>query len=80
MIQKIDSNKFSLTILKVTTFSRIRQGMGQSIFDPRKYPAAVGSDNMNVETTGNVPEKEIKRLTQAHRISDFLIRYDKIIK
>ena len=25
MIQKIDSNKFSLTILKVTTFSRIRQ-------------------------------------------------------
>ena len=24
MIQKIDSNKFSLTILKVTTFSRIR--------------------------------------------------------
>ena len=56
------------------------KGMGQSIFDPRKYPAAVGSDNMNVETTGNVPEKEIKRLTQAHRISDFLIRYDKIIK
>lgn len=56
------------------------KGMGQSIFDPRKYPTAVGSDNMNVETTGNVPEKEIKRLTQAHRISDFLIRYDKIIK
>ena len=26
MIRKIDSNKFSLTILKVTTFSRIRQG------------------------------------------------------
>ena len=25
MIQKLDSNKFSLTILKVTTFSRIRQ-------------------------------------------------------
>lgn len=25
MIRKIDSNKFSLTILKVTTFSRIRQ-------------------------------------------------------
>jgi len=24
VIQKIDSNKFSLTILKVTTFSRIR--------------------------------------------------------
>ena len=26
MIRKIDSNKFSLTILKVTTFSRIRHG------------------------------------------------------
>ena len=29
MIQKIDSNKFSLTILKVTTFSRIRQELLQ---------------------------------------------------
>ncbi|MQN17676.1 hypothetical protein F7D93_17080 [Prevotella copri] len=28
MIRKIDSNKFSLTILKVTTFSRIRQFKG----------------------------------------------------
>ena len=28
MIQKIDSNKFSLTILKVTTFSRIRHDEG----------------------------------------------------
>ena len=28
MIQKIDSNKFSLTILKVTTFSRIRHVRG----------------------------------------------------
>ena len=25
-------------------------------------------------------EKEIKRLTEVHRISDFLIRYDQIIK
>ena len=56
------------------------KGMGQSILDPRKYPAAVGSDGMNVETSGKVPEKEIKRLTEAHRISDLLIRYDKIIK
>lgn len=56
------------------------KGMGQSILDPRKYPAAVGSDNMNVETSGKVPEKEIKRLTEAHRISDLLIRFDKIIK
>ena len=28
MIRKIDSNIFSLTILKVTTFSRIRQPVG----------------------------------------------------
>lgn len=55
------------------------KGMGQSILDARKYPAAVGSDNMNVETSGKVPEKEIKRLTEAHRISDLLIRYNKII-
>ncbi len=55
------------------------KGMGQSILDPHKYPAAVGSDNMNVETSGNVPQKEIERLTKAHRISDLLIRYDKII-
>lgn len=56
------------------------KGMGQSILDPRKYPAAVGSDNMNVETSGKVTEQEIERLTQAHHISDLLIRYDKIIK
>ena len=56
------------------------KGMGQSILDPRKYPAAVGSDHMNVETTGKVPEKEIKRLTEAHRIADLLIKYNKIIK
>mgnify|MGYP002515680664 FL=1 len=56
------------------------KGMGQSILDPRKYPAAVGSDGMNVETSGKVPEKEIKRLTEAHHISDLLIRYDKIVK
>ena len=56
------------------------KGMGQSILDPRKYPAAVGSDGMNVEKSGKVPEKEIKRLTEAHRISDLLIRYDKIVK
>ena len=56
------------------------KGMGQSILDARKYPAAVGSDNMNVETSAHVPSQEIERLTQAHRISDLLIRYDKIVK
>ena len=56
------------------------KGMGQSILDAKKHPAAVGSDNMNVETSGKVPTQEIERLTQAHRISDLLIRYDKIIK
>lgn len=56
------------------------KGMGQSILDPKKYPAAVGSDNMNVEASGNVPSQEIERLTKAHRISDLLIRYNKILE
>ena len=68
------------TILNLMHLDNYRwKGMGQSILDPHKYPAAVGSDNMNVETSGNVPAKEIERLTKAHRISDLLIRYDKII-
>ena len=56
------------------------KGMGQSILDPKKQPAAVGSDNMNVEKTGIVSNQEIKRLSKAHRISDLLIRYNKIVK
>lgn len=40
MIRKIDSNIFSLTILKVTTFSRIRQkrqdSQGKALPYPRK--------------------------------------------
>lgn len=56
------------------------KGMGQSILDPKKQPAAVGSDNMNVEKTGIVSNQEIKRLSEAHRISDLLIRYNKIVK
>ena len=56
------------------------KGMGQSILDPEKQPAAVGSDNMNVEKTGIVSNQEIKRLSEAHRISDLLIRYNKIVK
>lgn len=39
-----------------------------------------GIDNMNVEKTGNVADKEIKRQTEAHRVSDLLIRYDKVVK
>ena len=69
------------TILNLMHLDRYEwKGMGQSILDPKKYPAAVGSDNMNVETSGNVPSQEIERLTKAHRISDLLIRYDKILK
>ena len=68
------------TILNLMHLDRYPwKGMGQSILDPKKYPAAVGSDNMNVETSGSVPSPEIERLTQAHRISDLLIRYDKIM-
>lgn len=69
------------TILNMMHLDRYEwKGMGQSILDPKKYPAAVGSDNMNVETSASVPSQEIERLTKAHRISDLLIRYDKIIK
>lgn len=35
---------------------------------------------MNVEKTGIVSNQEIKRLSEAHRISDLLIRYNKIVK
>ena len=45
--------------------------------DPRE---AVVADNVNIETTGNILENEFKRRSQTHLISDFLIRYDKIIK
>lgn len=69
------------TILNLLHLDRYAwKGMGQSILDSRKIPAAVGSDNMNVETSGPVPSQEIERLTKAHRISDLLIRYDKILK
>ena len=36
MIRKIDSNIFSLTILKVTTFSRIRQGVNVTFMNNDK--------------------------------------------
>ena len=75
---QVDQYPTILNLLRLDHYAW--KGMGQSILDPRKYPAAVGSDNMNVGTSGKVPEKEIKRLTEAHRISDLLIRYNKIIK
>ncbi len=75
---QVDQYPTILNLLQLDHY--VWKGMGQSILDPHKYPAAVGSDNMNVETSGKVPEQEIKRLTEAHRISDLLIRYDKIIK
>ena len=40
MIRKIDSNIFSLTILKVTTFSRIRQN-APKVLAKGKYAQAV---------------------------------------
>ena len=52
------------------------KGIGQSILDPSKAPAAVGSD-MQVEVSGQgVSPQEIKRLKQAHTVSDLMIRYD----
>ena len=52
------------------------RGMGQSLLDKRKKAVAVGSQ-MNVE--GDIPHTskvEISRLTQAHIIADWVIRYD----
>lgn len=52
------------------------KGIGQSILDPSKAPAAVGSD-MQVEVSGQgVSPQEIERLKQAHTVSDLMIRYD----
>ncbi|MGP1481428.1 MAG: LTA synthase family protein [Hoylesella enoeca] len=52
------------------------KGIGQSILDPSKAPAAVGSD-MQVEVSGQgVSPLEIERLKQAHTVSDLMIRYD----
>ena len=78
VLGQVDQYPTILNLLHLDSYQW--KGMGQSILDPAKQPAAVGSDNMNVEKTGNVADKEIKRLTEAHRISDLLIRYDKIVK
>lgn len=55
------------------------KGMGQSILDPQKQPAAVGS-TLNVETENSVSEQEIKRLKEAHNIADLMLRYNLIDK
>ena len=52
------------------------RGMGQSLLDKRKKAVAVGSQ-MNVE--GDIPHTskvEISRLTQAHTVADWVIRYN----
>jgi membrane dipeptidase len=68
----------SVEIKKDSTLYHIYNS--EKILDPEKQPAAVGSDNMNVEKTGIVSNQEIKRLSEAHRISDLLIKYNKIVK
>lgn len=78
VLGQVDQYPTILNLLHLDSYKW--KGMGQSILDPAKQPAAVGSDNMNVEKTGNVADKEIKRLTEAHRVSDLLIRYDKVVK
>ncbi len=55
------------------------KGMGQSILDPQKQPAAVGS-TLNVEAENNVSKQEIKRLKEAHNIADLMLRYNLIGK
>lgn len=52
------------------------RGMGQSILDKRKVAVAVGSQ-MNVEgDVSHASKVEISRLTQAHTIADWVIRYN----
>lgn len=52
------------------------RGMGQSILDKRKVAVAVGSQ-MNIEgDVSHASEVEINRLTQAHTIADWVIRYN----
>lgn len=52
------------------------RGMGQSILDKRKVSVAVGSQ-MNIEgDVSHASKVEINRLTQAHTIADWVIRYN----
>lgn len=52
------------------------RGMGQSILDKRKVAVAVGSQ-MNIEgDVSHALKVEINRLTQAHTIADWVIRYN----
>lgn len=52
------------------------RGMGQSILDKRKVTVAVGSQ-MNIEgDVSHASKVEINRLTQAHTIADWVIRYN----
>lgn len=52
------------------------RGMGQSILDKRKVAVAIGSQ-MNIEgDVSHASKVEINRLTQAHTIADWVIRYN----
>ena len=67
MIRKIDSNIFSLTILKVTTFSRIRQTKN----DTTRHEKALLIDFIRYQ------RKEIKHFIRCYRIKNtvFILRY-----
>lgn len=52
------------------------QGMGQSVFDPRKTPVAIDSRINIVGDTAGVPAASISHLSQARRASDIIIRYN----
>ena len=56
MIRKIDSNIFSLTILKVTTFSRIRHGLNNLLVlaaNIQKIPLKAKRIGKKVALSGN---------------------------
>lgn len=71
MMGQIDIYPTLLNLMQLDSYRW--HGLGQSILDPRKSGAAVGS-NMNEE--GTADKQEFKRLRQAHIVSDYILRYD----
>lgn len=71
MIRKIDSNKFSLTILKVTTFSRIRQSSAVRHFGKEfKYFAEVNFERHKAIKTFFQGDIDVHMITQ--KISNYI--------
>ena len=72
MIRKIDSNIFSLTILKVTTFSRIRQTANIETNQQQK------SDYKQVTTGGKFYSKGVNSIIKTRLKKQFIPHLEKI--